>query len=98
MIHVKLADDGRGLDFDQIREQALSKNLIKQEDADNRNVLLNVIFSPGFSTSKTEGLHAGRGIGLNLVRDRVRDAKGTIKLQTELDKGTAFNIFLPLLA
>jgi two-component system chemotaxis sensor kinase CheA len=96
MIHVKLLDDGRGLDFDKISKKALSMKMIKPEDANNKSVLLNTIFSPGFSTADDEGMHAGRGIGLNLVRDRVRDAKGTIKLQTEKDKGTVFNVFFPL--
>jgi two-component system chemotaxis sensor kinase CheA len=95
-IHVKLMDDGRGLDFPKISKKALSLKMIKPEEANNKGALLNAIFSPGFSTADTEGVHAGRGIGLNLVRDRVRDAKGTIKLQTEKDKGTVFNIFFPL--
>jgi len=94
-IHVRLSDDGRGLDFDRIREKAVSLGLVKEEEAENRNLLLKAIFSPGFSTADEEGMHAGRGIGLNLVQDRVRDANGTIKLQTEPDKGTAFNIFFP---
>jgi two-component system chemotaxis sensor kinase CheA len=97
LIHVKLLDDGGGLDFAKISKKALSMKMIKPEEANNKGVLLNVIFSPGFSTADDEeGIHAGRGIGLNLVRDRVREAKGTIKLQTEKDKGTVFNIFFPL--
>jgi len=95
-IHLKLLDDGRGLDFAKIRDKALSKNLIKKEDGNNKNVLLQTIFAPGFSTADTEGIHGGRGIGLNLVRDRVREVNGTMKLQTEWGKGTVFNIFLPL--
>jgi two-component system chemotaxis sensor kinase CheA len=96
VIQVKLLDDGRGLDFKKISAKAVSLNMIKKEDANNRNALLGAIFAPGFSTADMEGLHAGRGIGLNLVRDRVRDAKGTIKLQTEADKGTVFSILLPI--
>jgi two-component system chemotaxis sensor kinase CheA len=96
IIQVKLVDDGRGLDFKKIGQKALGLKMIKKEDAGNKEALLQAIFAPGFSTAETEGVHAGRGIGLNLVRDRVRDAKGTIKLQTEWGKGTAFNVFLPL--
>jgi two-component system chemotaxis sensor kinase CheA len=96
IIQVKLIDDGRGLDFKKISQKALSMNMIKKEDAANKGALLKAIFAPGFSTAETEGVHAGRGIGLNLVRDRVYAAKGTIKLQTEWGKGTAFNVFLPL--
>jgi two-component system chemotaxis sensor kinase CheA len=96
IIHVKLSDDGRGLNFDKIREKALSLNLLSKEEAENKNNLLNVIFSPGFSTADSADMHAGRGIGLNLVRERVRDMHGTIKIQTAPGKGTLFNIFIPL--
>jgi two-component system chemotaxis sensor kinase CheA len=96
VVQVKLMDDGGGLDFAKIREKALRLNIIKKEDANNKNALLGAIFAPGFSTAETEGIHGGRGIGLNLVRDRVRDAKGTIKLQTEPGKGTVFCILFPV--
>ncbi|MDR1142817.1 MAG: hypothetical protein LBK77_01205 [Spirochaetaceae bacterium] len=95
-IHLKLSDDGRGLDFDKIREKALKLNLLqKKEDADNKNQLLQVIFSPGFSTADSANVHAGRGIGLNLVRDRIRDLRGSIKLSSDPGRGTVFNIFIP---
>ena len=96
-IHVKLGDDGKGLDFDKIRERAEKMKLIRKEDGNNRDLLIKAIFAPGFSTAETEGLRAGRGIGLNLVRDRVRDVKGSIKLQSEPGKGTIFNIFIPMI-
>jgi len=95
-IHVRLGDDGGGLDFDKIRKKAEQLKLIRKEDGDNRDLLIKAIFAPGFSTAETEGVHAGRGIGLNLVRDRIRDVQGSIKLQSEPDKGTVFNIFIPL--
>jgi two-component system chemotaxis sensor kinase CheA len=95
VVQVKLLDDGGGLDYAKIRDKALRQNLIKKEDANNKNALLNAIFLPGFSTAEVEGVHAGRGIGLNLVRDRVRDAKGNIKVQTEPGKGTMFCILFP---
>ncbi|MDR0494981.1 MAG: CBS domain-containing protein [Treponema sp.] len=95
-IHVKMEDDGRGLDHEKIAQKALRLNLIKPEDANDKNALLKVIFSPGFSTAETAGIHAGRGIGLSLVQDRVRSGKGAIKVQTTLGKGTIFNIFFPV--
>jgi two-component system chemotaxis sensor kinase CheA len=96
-IHVKLGDDGRGLNYGKIRKRAEQMQLIRKEDGDNRELLIKAIFAPGFSTSETEGLHAGRGIGLNLVRDRVREVKGSIKLQSEPGKGTVFHIFIPMI-
>jgi len=95
-IHIKLSDDGKGLDYKRIAERALKNKLIKEEDAENKDLLMKVIFSPGFSTAATEGIHGGRGIGLNLVRDRVKEVSGTIKLRSEADKGTLFFIAIPL--
>jgi two-component system chemotaxis sensor kinase CheA len=96
-IHIKFSDDGRGLDFDRIREKAESLHMFKTpEEAGDKNHLLQVIFAPGFSTAEEADVHAGRGIGLNLVRERIRDLHGSIKLQSEPGKGTVFNIFIPM--
>jgi two-component system chemotaxis sensor kinase CheA len=96
-IHIKLADDGKGLNFNRIREQARKTNLIRtDEEAQDKNRLVQVLFAPGFSTAENEGFHAGRGIGLNLVRERLQGINGSIKLQTEEGKGTTFNVFIPL--
>jgi two-component system chemotaxis sensor kinase CheA len=97
-IHIKLIDDGKGLDYPKISQKALSKNLIKKEDANNKDALLKAIFLPGFSTAEgaEDGVHAGRGIGLNLVRDRVKEVNGSIKVKSETDKGTMFFVSIPL--
>jgi len=95
-IHVKLSDDGRGLDFKKIQEKALAQKLIRKEDANNKNLLLQALFSPGFSTADSTDLHAGRGIGLNLVRDRLKHLRGTIKLSSEPGKGTTFHLYIPI--
>jgi two-component system chemotaxis sensor kinase CheA len=94
--HIRLSDDGKGLDYKKISQKALGLEIIKKEDADNKNVLMKAIFSPGFSTASEEGVHGGRGIGLNLVRDRIKEANGTIKLRSEEEKGTVFSVALPL--
>lgn len=95
-IVIQLTDDGRGLDFTAIREKAEEMNLITDpKQFEDRNSLLQVLFMPGFSTAKSADMHAGRGIGLNLVRERVKELKGSIKLQSEEGKGTIFRIFIP---
>jgi two-component system chemotaxis sensor kinase CheA len=98
-IHMKLIDDGRGLDYLKIAKKAVSKKLIKKEDANNKDILMKTIFMPGFSTaegSAEEGIHAGRGIGLNLVRDRIKEVNGTIKLRSETGKGIVFFVSIPM--
>jgi len=95
-INIRFSDDGKGLDYKRIAEKALSSGLIKKEDATNKDVLMKMIFAPGFSTAETEGIHAGRGIGLNLVRDRIKEVGGSIKLRSEADKGILFFVSLPI--
>jgi two-component system chemotaxis sensor kinase CheA len=95
-IHIKLIDDGKGLDYKKIAERALARKLIKPEDAKNPDVLTKVIFMPGFSTADTETVHGGRGIGLNLVRDRIKEVNGVMKVKSENNKGTLFFISLPV--
>jgi len=90
-----LMDDGGGLDYKKISEKAVSSNVIKKEDANNKEMLLKAIFAPGFSTAENEGMHAGRGIGLNLVRDRLKEVRGAIKVRSEPNKGTAFIMAVP---
>jgi len=96
IINITLLDDGKGLDYKKISEKAVLNNIIKKEDAANKNMLIEAIFKPGFSTADNEGMHAGRGIGLNLVRDRVKEVNGAIKLRSEPGKGTAFLITIPI--
>ncbi|GHV83734.1 hypothetical protein AGMMS50212_10740 [Spirochaetia bacterium] len=94
---VRLQDDGKGLDFAKIEERCKKMHIIKKDEViKDKNKLLQAIFVPGFSTAEKEDIHAGRGIGLNLVRDRIKEINGNIKLQTEQGKGTVFNIFVPM--
>jgi two-component system chemotaxis sensor kinase CheA len=96
-IHIRLADDGKGLDYEKIRQKARALKLLKNgEDDQDKGRLSQFIFAPGFSTAQEADVHAGRGIGLNLVLERIRDLQGSIKLQSETGKGTIFHIFLPL--
>jgi len=95
-ILIRFNDDGGGLNYQRIAEKALSKKLIKKEDANNKDMLIKAIFSPGFSTAEVEGVHGGRGIGLNLVRDRIKEINGSVKLRSEEGKGTMFLVTLPV--
>ncbi|MDR2965381.1 MAG: hypothetical protein LBU88_06365 [Treponema sp.] len=96
IINMRLTDDGKGLDYKKIAERAIKNGVLKPEEATNKDNLIKAIFSPGFSTAETEGVHGGRGIGLNLVRDRIKEANGNIKIKSEIDKGTIFFVTIPI--
>ena len=98
VIRIILSDDGRGLDFDRIREEAKAKGLLENmpEKEINLQFLSNIIFAPGFSTSETDDIHAGRGIGLNLVRDRLKEVNGKIRINTKKGQGLVFEVQIPV--
>lgn len=95
-VTVNFSDDGNGLDYKKISEKALKGKLINEDEAANKDLLIKAIFAPGFSTAETEGMYAGRGIGLNLVRDRLKNVNGSIKLRSEDGKGIHFLITVPV--
>ncbi|MDR0567765.1 MAG: hypothetical protein LBG87_00965 [Spirochaetaceae bacterium] len=96
-IRIRLEDDGRGLDYDKIRSKAERLKLLPPGIAD-RDELLQIIFEPGFSTAEETGMHAGRGMGLNLVKDRILELGGSIEVHSEDHKGTVFDITIPMSA
>ena len=96
-IVINLSDDGNGIDFGRIRKTAIAAKLVNSADeANSKNHLLKALFSPGFSTVDAADHHAGRGVGLSLVKDRVKDVHGKIAVATATGKGTTFTITIPL--
>jgi two-component system chemotaxis sensor kinase CheA len=96
LITITLSDDGRGLDFNQIRQKAQNLKLFRNPaEAADKNRLLQILFSPGFSTAGKVDLHAGRGVGLSLVRDRIKELNGSVSVRTTSGKGTTFIITIP---
>jgi len=96
-VHIILHDDGQGLNFDHIAQTAKAKGLLEKLPPEKitRQFLSGLIFSPGFSTSEKENVHGGRGIGLNLVKDRLQEVKGKVAIQTKEGQGTTFDILIP---
>jgi chemotaxis protein histidine kinase CheA len=96
-IVITLADNGGGIDFKRIRQTAEAHKLVHNEtEANDLNYLLRTIFSAGFSTNSEADYHAGRGMGLSLVKDRVKDLHGNITVSTSKGRGTTFTITIPM--
>jgi len=90
-------DDGRGFNPQQLRSvaQTLPSWTGKDPSSLSDSQALKLAFAPGLSTA-VAGQHAGRGVGLGLVKDRVEAAGGTLKLRSAPGKGVAFDITLPM--
>ena len=89
---INFSDDGRGLDWDKIRAQYLKTNPGATDTG--KNTLLKAIFSPEFSTSAETSMVAGRGVGLSLVKDIVKDNGGNISVHST-DAGLGFKFTFP---
>lgn len=98
--HVVLivADDGRGISPERIRAKAIEKNLISEEEANtlDERQSLNLILLPGFSTKTEISDVSGRGVGMDVVKNNLQKLNGSIEIRSELGKGSAFYISLPL--
>lgn len=96
-ISVTVKDDGQGIDYERIRQKAtaLYPEREKEIAAEDKNGLLQYIFSPGFSTKDTPTELSGRGIGLDVVRTEMDKLKGKISVRSEAGKGTEFELSLP---
>lgn len=94
-ITIRMVDDGKGIDTEAVRKRAVSRGLIL-ENADLAEAeLLQLIFLPGFSTSETVSQVSGRGVGLDVVVNEVRDLGGTVSVSSQPGIGTEFNIRVP---
>ncbi len=95
-ITLTLADDGAGLDFAAIRRRAVEHGLLAEDAQVDDATLVDLIFRAGFSTAASVSEIAGRGVGLDVVRDEVVQLGGRIAVQAEPGRGTRFGIVLPL--
>jgi two-component system chemotaxis sensor kinase CheA len=97
-VRMVLGDDGKGLDYGRIAQEAKAKGLLGDipESEIDKGFLSDLIFSPGFSTSATENIHAGRGVGLSLVKDRLNEVNGKIDIQNKEGQGLVFEIEIPI--
>ena len=97
-IEIRITDDGRGLDYDKIREKAL---IVFPERADEIKKMLDkeltqFLFQSGFTTREDVSELSGRGVGLDVVWANVEKIKGRIKIESEAGKGTSFILHFPL--
>lgn len=90
-IELVFQDDGGGLDLEALRTRAAELGLAVDREDDLRQV----IFRPGFSTASEATLHAGRGVGLDLVRSRIESLGGRIAVHSQPGRFCAFQILLP---
>lgn len=95
---LEVHDDGRGIDLELVREQAVRSGLIRQDDALRllEQDILNLIFEPGFSTAAEVTEISGRGVGMDVVRTVLDRLKGTVHISSVKREGTTIQLRMPL--
>ncbi|MFP4347234.1 MAG: response regulator [Desulfococcaceae bacterium] len=95
---IRIRDDGKGLDYEQIRKRAVAMNPLQEEEIMEMDEasLSAYIFASGFSTNDQVRDLSGRGVGLDIVRYNIENIKGKITLNSRRGEGSEFMLTLPL--
>ncbi len=94
-LRLQVSDDGRGLNFARIREQAIARGLLSANAESDSDSLTQLIFESGFSTAEQVTGLAGRGIGMDAVKATIVAMGGAIKVESQSGLGTSVIMALP---
>ena len=95
---IDVVDDGQGFNLEKIRDRAVSRGFLTKEDIDSMSdeAVMNIIFWPGFTTGDSITSISGRGIGLDVVKTKISQLNGKVKVISEFGKGSCVHIEIPV--
>ena len=95
---IEVRDDGAGIDVEKVKNKALNKGTITEEQAAimSDKEIIDLLFRPSFSTAEVISDVSGRGVGLDVVKTKIETLGGSIETKTALGEGSNFIIRLPL--
>lgn len=95
---IDVVDDGQGFNLEKIKDRAVSRGFLTQEDIDSMSdeAIMNIIFWPGFTTGDSITSISGRGIGLDVVKTKISQLNGKVKVISEFGKGSCVHIEIPV--
>ena len=97
-LQITATDDGHGVNVPKLREAIVERKLTNRETAQRLSEaeLLEFLFLPGFTLKRDVTEISGRGVGLDVVQNMIKQVRGTIRISSEAGKGTRFQMLLPL--
>jgi two-component system chemotaxis sensor kinase CheA len=97
-IVVRVRDDGRGIDTSALKQKALNTGVLTAQEADamSEDDLRGLIFHPGLTTAAEITAISGRGIGMDIVRDRVESLRGRVSVTSVPGEGTTISLNVPV--
>ena len=93
---IEISDDGAGLNLEKIRQKAIERGSISPEEEVREEELVQVLFTPGFSTAEKVSEVSGRGVGLDVVKNNISALSGAIDIESSPGEGTKVIITLPI--
>jgi len=93
---LSVSDDGGGLNYARIRQKAVEAGLLAPDVELPEPQLAQFIFMSGFSTATEVNQIAGRGVGMDVVKNEITSLGGRVEIASTPGRGTTFTITLPL--
>ena len=97
-VTIEVSDDGAGIDVEKIKRKALEKGQVTEEQAEymTEKEAIDLLFMPAFSTAEKISDVSGRGVGLDVVKNKIEGLGGDVEVVSKLGEGTTFIVRLPL--
>ncbi|MCR5701750.1 MAG: chemotaxis protein CheA [Lachnospiraceae bacterium] len=97
-VTIEVIDDGAGIDVEKVKRSAIEKGHITEEQAEqlSEKEAIDLLFRPAFSTAEKISDVSGRGVGLDVVKNKIEGLGGDVEVSTKLGEGTKFTVRLPL--
>lgn len=95
-IQITVADDGRGLNRERILSRARERGLVGPEEEPEDHVLWKVIFQPGFSTAEAVTNLSGRGVGMDVLNNTMKDLRGRVSIESDWGQGSSVVLSIPV--
>jgi two-component system chemotaxis sensor kinase CheA len=95
-VNIVISDDGNGIDKDRVLSKAIERGLVSANATLTEDEILNLIFHPGLSTASRISDVSGRGVGMDVVQQKIHELRGYVTVTSTPGKGTAIHIKLPL--
>ncbi len=92
---IRVSDDGRGLNREAIRKRGIERGMLRPDTKPTDNQLLSLITQAGFSTASQVTQLAGRGVGMDVVANEIKQLGGSLSIESEEGKGSTFILRLP---
>jgi two-component system chemotaxis sensor kinase CheA len=93
---IEVSDDGAGINAAAVRARAIERGLIAPDAQLTESEIYSLILTPGFSTAEQVTDVSGRGVGMDVVRQRIESLRGTIHIDSKPGRGTTVTLRLPL--